>query len=141
MPVDRRQLCREIFPTGLAPLDEAMAGGLIAGRLYGFGARYKRGKTLLLGTISHNLNHAGVPHLYACLEMSPDEIEERNVAREMGFNAIKFLTRDMPDLERRTAEYVATIPSRMIYKHMPGATLRRLKRGRSRRRAFMASEA
>ena len=112
----------EIFPTGLAPLDEAMGGGLIAGRLYGIGARKKVGKSLLLGTISHNLNRARVPHLFVTLEMSAKEIEQRNIGREQGFNAIRFLTRDLPDLHRRVGEYAATVPRFAVYEHAPGAT-------------------
>jgi replicative DNA helicase len=136
-PVDKRRVAEsvledltrpvEIFPTGLAPLDEIMGGGLIAGKLYGLAARKKAGKTNLLGTISHNLNHAKVRHLFVAMEMGAKQIEQRNIARQMGFNAIKFLTRDMHDLERRVADYVATVPSFTLYEHRPGANFNTLR--------------
>lgn len=110
-----------VYSTGLPTLNEAMGGGLMAGKLYGIAARKKIGKTLLLGSISHNLNHAGIPHLFIALEMSSEEIEQRNIARQRGFNSIKFLTRDLPDLENRVADYIATVPDNTIYEHAPGA--------------------
>jgi replicative DNA helicase len=132
-----RQVAREIledqrkplpvYSTGLAPLDAAMGGGLIAGKLYGFGARMKIGKTLLSGSISYNLNKAEVPHLYIALEMSDHEIEHRNIARDQRFNSIKFVTRDMADLENRIAEYANTTPECTFYEHAPGASLNELR--------------
>jgi replicative DNA helicase len=117
----------EIFPTGIAPLDRAMGGGLIAGKLYGINARKKVGKTLLLGTLSHNLNRQRVKHLFACLEMSAQEIEQRNIARDKGFNAIRFLRRDLPDLSARVADYAATAPNYTLFEHAPGATFNELR--------------
>lgn len=113
----------EVFPTGLSRLDEAIGGGLIGGKCYGIGARKKVGKTLLLGTISHNLNRDKVPHLFVALEMSDDEIEQRNIAREMGFNAIKFLLpQEREFVRRRVGEYVASVPNFTDYEHIPGAS-------------------
>ena len=53
------------FLTGLPRFDNALGGGLYQGRCYGITARKKVGKTLLLGSVSHNLNAAGVKHLFA----------------------------------------------------------------------------
>jgi replicative DNA helicase len=111
------------FPTGLPGLDKAMGGGLFAGKLYGIAARKKVGKTILLGSISHNLNQAGTKHLFITLEMSPEEIEQRNAGREQGFNSIKFLTRDDTGLPDRVAAYVGGIKNFTIYEHAPGASL------------------
>lgn len=111
------------YSTGIPGLDAAMGGGMFAGKLYGFAARKKVGKTILLGSVSHNLNTAGVRHLFIPLEMSPAEIEQRNAAREGGFNSVKFLSRDMPDLEKRVAMYAANMNNHTIYEHQPGATL------------------
>ncbi len=116
-----------IYPTGLRPLDEAMGGGLMSSMLYGIAARKKVGKTLLLGTISANLNRAGVKHLFICCEMSAEQIERRNIARDRRFNAIKFLTRDMADLEKRVAEYVVNVRNFTLYEHTPGISFGALK--------------
>jgi replicative DNA helicase len=111
------------YPTGLAGLDKAMGGGLFAGKLYGLAARKKVGKTILLGSVSHNLNQAGTKHLFITLEMSPEEIEQRNAGREQGFNSIKFLTRDDAGLPDRVSAYVGGIKNYTIYEHAPGASL------------------
>jgi replicative DNA helicase len=83
----------EVYPTGLARLDKAMGGGLVAGKLYGLAARMKHGKTAMLGTISYNLTDrdAPVPHLYIPLEMGSGELVQRAIARHAGFNSIRFL--------------------------------------------------
>jgi replicative DNA helicase len=117
----------EIFATGLPPLDEAIGGGLIGGKFYGIGARKKVGKSLLLGSISHSLNRAGVRHLFITLEMSDEEVEQRNIGRDMGFNSIRFLTRNMPDLRDRVGRYAATVPDFTLYEHAPGATFNELR--------------
>ena len=75
----------DIYSTGLRELDAVMGGGLIAGRSYTIAARKKTGKTMLLGTISHNLNRDGVRHCFIALEMSAKEIEQRNIARDQRF--------------------------------------------------------
>jgi replicative DNA helicase len=103
------------FSTGIAELDRVMGGGLYPGKLYGLGARKKTGKTTLLGTISHNLNAAGVKHVFLAGEMTPREIEQRNIARAMGFNAMQFLRRQRADLDRLVAEYAASVPNNTIY--------------------------
>ena len=106
------------YSTGLPCLDEVMGGGLFAGRLYGIAARKKVGKSLLLGTISHNLNMAGTVHQFAALEMSPQEIEQRNIARVHGFNSIEFLKRQSPSLEGWVQQYGETVPDNTIYEPM-----------------------
>lgn len=115
------------FATGLPDLDFAMGGGLFAGKLYGVAARKKVGKTILLGTISYNLNQAGVKHLFIPLEMGSKEIEQRNIARALEFNSIRFLTRDNADLSKRVASYAVTTPRNTLYADSPGATLEALR--------------
>jgi replicative DNA helicase len=101
-----------------------MGGGLYAGKLYGFAARKKVGKTVLLGTISHNLHRAKVPHLFIALEMSPVEIEQRNAARELGINSIAFLRNPTRDLARRVSdEYAVGLGGYAVYESAPGASL------------------
>lgn len=79
------------FPTGLQRLDEALAGGLYSGKLYGIAAKYKAGKSLLMATIAYNLTLAGVSTLYLSLEMGPDELVQRMMARSMNVNGLAFL--------------------------------------------------
>jgi replicative DNA helicase len=76
--------------TGLEPLDEVLAGGLHSGRFYGFGGRFKGGKSFLLSSISYNLADRGVPHVYLTLESGADQLVERFMARRMGRNARLF---------------------------------------------------
>jgi replicative DNA helicase len=117
--------------TGLAELDASMGGGLYARRLYGVAARMKIGKTLLAGSISYNLNEAGVRHLFVCGEMSPAEIEQRNIARALGFNAMQFLKeqhRGSKIFQEKVAQYAVTAPSNVIYEHAPGLSFDDLQR-------------
>lgn len=116
------------YSTGLPILDERMGGGLYAGKCYGFAARKKVGKTILAGTISHNLNRAGVKHLFICGEMSAKELEQRNIAREKSFNSVAFLKRDMHMLPTWAAEYADSVPDSMVYENAAGATLDDIRR-------------
>ncbi|MFA7278796.1 MAG: DnaB-like helicase C-terminal domain-containing protein [Sterolibacterium sp.] len=68
--------------TGIQTLDEAMGGGLYPSRAYGFAARKKVGKTILVATISHNLNKQKKKHLVICGEMGEEQVHERVLARE-----------------------------------------------------------
>lgn len=80
-----------IFPVGLPRLDDALRGGLVPSKLYGIVARHKAGKTMLLTTMSYHLMVAGTPHLYLCLESTPEEIMQRMIGKMMGFNSLRFL--------------------------------------------------
>lgn len=116
------------YRTGLARLDTVIGGGLFAGKAYGIAARKKVGKTVLLGTISHNLNRAKIPHLFLALEMSDTEIEQRNMAREFGINSIKFLKDERTLLRNRVADYATSVPDCTFYEAAPGASLDEIKR-------------
>ena len=117
--------------TGLDALDKSMGGGLFPGRAYGFAARKKTGKTQLMGSISYNLNEAEIPHLFICAEMSPFEIEQRNIARGLRFNSMQFLNpdyRNAPEFQKSVANYAATLKDNIIYEHVPGISLDNLRR-------------
>lgn len=77
--------------TGFPRLDKALAGGFFAGKLYGFEAGMKAGKTTLLSTIAYNMATNGYKILYLALEMGSDEIMQRMVARHVGCNALDLL--------------------------------------------------
>lgn len=103
------------YSSGIPELDRVMGGGMFAGKLYGIAARKKVGKSLLLGTISQNLNARKIRHLVLPLEMSAEEYEQRNAARSGNFNSIRFLTRDDPNLGQRVAQYAVTAPNATFY--------------------------
>lgn len=121
------------YSTGLPQLDRSMGGGLFEGKMYGFSARKKGGKTLLAGTVSYNLNEAKVPHMFIPMEMGDEEIEQRNIARHLKTNSINFLKPD-PDgyLKKRTLQYAKEINNFTFYEYLPGGTLAQIKSAISR---------
>jgi replicative DNA helicase len=121
--------------TGLRKLDIAMGGaGLIPGRSYGVAARMKIGKTTILGTISFNLNERGIRHLYIAGEMSAKELEQRNMARALKIDALRFL-RGGNDAELCAAAANYAVKARADGAHYltaPGITFDGLKRAFAR---------
>lgn len=126
---DAISLPPDCFETGLIPLDRTMGGGLYAGFTYGLAGAEKRGKTTLAHTISHNLNENGVLHAYIALEMGSLQIEQRNLARMMEINSLKFLqpgTRNDGQLLSRLTMAISNVKDSTLYLDMPGATLENL---------------
>lgn len=114
--------------TGLPKLDTAMGGGMYPGKAYGIAAEQKVGKTIMAGTISYNLARSGVKHLFVCGEMSPYEVHQRHMARELGVYPSAFRTRskDQASFQSRVAE-VALRSKRLIqYQNAPGLTFDQL---------------
>ena len=107
-------------------LDAAMGGGLFAGKAYGLQARKKIGKTVLLGTISYNLNLTGVRHLWIAAEMNDRELEQRHLARALDYNAVEFLKGEDLCLAEQVAEYNKTAPNNIVYANAPGLTTKDL---------------
>lgn len=120
------------FPTGLPSLDKAIGGGFFAGKCYGVAARKKVGKTVIAGTISHNMNGKGLKHLFLAGEMSPEEIEQRNMARVLKINSVEFLKRGGRDLRGMVADYTDEVPDNMVYESAAGASLDDIRRMVSR---------
>lgn len=90
------EMPRRRFPVGIPELDTAMGGGLYEGFIYGFCGAEKMGKTTLAHTLSYNLDKAGTKHLYIALEMDSVQIEQRNIARDLGINSLEFLKPNHP---------------------------------------------
>ncbi len=124
----------DCYSSGIPCIDRAMGGGLYAGFTYGIGGAEKRGKTTLAHTISHNLNSQNVIHAYIALEMGSTQIEQRNIAREMGINSLRFLQQDSrtSDFIIRCQQAAEKIPDSTLYIDMPGATLDELQAQLSR---------
>lgn len=97
----------EITSTGLAIFDKAMGGGLYRGKAYAVAARKKTGKTILAGTLSHNLNHTGHKHMFIAAEMTPLEIHQRVISRDMNTNPLSFIgeNRDKKWFKDKVGEY------------------------------------
>ena len=108
------------YPTGLERLDNAMQGGMYAGFTYGLAGGEKSGKTTFAHTISRNLSLAGTKHLYIALEMGSKQIEQKNLARDMEINSLRFL--DSQEKIKGTINR-AKPSTNTIYLDAPGATL------------------
>lgn len=71
--------------TGVAELDEIMGGGLVAKTLVSISAAPAVGKTILAQVLADNLAKSGAQVLYACLEMSAEQMTARTISREAYF--------------------------------------------------------
>jgi predicted ATP-dependent serine protease len=112
--------------TGMKKLDIALGGGLFAGKAYGIQARKKTGKTLLMGTISYNMNELGIPHLWVAAEMNDRELEHRHIARGIGCSALDFLT-DNPEMSAQVRSYAEAASDNILYANAVGITIPELK--------------
>ena len=124
-------MATDVIPTstGIISLDECMDGGMYAGKAYGFAARKKIGKTILACTVSHNMNKAGVPHLFICGEMSAKEVHQRVLCRELDMYSNAFRTKfaEAHHVQVKLAEYHSKMPANAIYMDAPGITFQQLK--------------
>jgi len=108
------------FKTGLNGLDEATGGGFYAGWTYGFCGAEKSGKTMLATTLAYNMTKLGCKALYIALEMGSVQIEQRSIARQLGFNPLDFLDNQ----DKVVDKIVEAEPNdNLTYLDMPGATL------------------
>ncbi|KAA0576699.1 DnaB-like helicase C-terminal domain-containing protein [Azospirillum sp. Sh1] len=115
-----------VYSTGMPSLDAAMVGGLWPGRVYGIAAHDKAGKTGLAGTISFNLNEAGVKHGYFALEMGADQIEIRQISRALRVGTTKVMERDRGVMEA-LAQYRLNAADNIVYVDLPGGTVDELR--------------
>jgi len=117
----------EITPTGIAIIDSAMGGGLYRGKAYAFAARKKTGKTILAGTISRNLNHAGHKHMFIAAEMTAVEIHQRVISRDLEVNPLSFIgeNRNKQWFQDKVGEYKD--PNNCYYLSDAGISFNRLR--------------
>lgn len=121
----------KIYSTGYPCLDKAMGGGLHAGRVYCLAGLGKSGKSMLAGGISRNLNVDNVRHGYLALEMGALEIEQRQVAREIGTHSMALLGEVKTTVLARMGQAAALAAggtwNSVLYVDMPGGTFDRLR--------------
>lgn len=118
------------YSTGIIKLDQAMGGGLMPTRVYGFFGRKKTGKTILATTFSVALNHALVPHLFVAAEMGTTQIAQRILAYRMGVNSMAFFdnrSRHDADFVRRAADAAVGENNTALFVDAPGLTFDRLR--------------
>lgn len=108
---------KKCYQTGFVELDKAMGGGLYEGFTYGLVGAEKMGKTTMAHSISYQLT---VPHAYVALEMGSKQIEQKNVAREIGVNSMAFLSNSRQSLIKSMTP-VQTNPNR-FYVDAPSAS-------------------
>jgi replicative DNA helicase len=111
------ELPKACYPTPFKELNIGMGGGLYEGFTYGFCGAEKAGKTTIAHTISNRLD---CPHLYIAMEMGAKQIEERNVAKELQMNSLRFL--EQPDGLKNKIEQMEARDN-VIYLDAPGADL------------------
>ena len=114
------------FATGIDSLDLLLQGGFQTRRLYGIGALFGRGKTILLGSISDNLNLQEAPHLFISLETPPEDIEIRSCAKHLNLNSAAVHDTNHPDyarLQKTATAYLDAIPDYTVYDYAPHATI------------------
>lgn len=116
---DKPKAC---FSTGYKSLDQTTAGGFYAGWTYGFCGAEKSGKTMLATSLAYNMTHSPNPAkiLYIALEMGSQQIEQRSIARQLGFNSIKFFN-DLDYIKPLMKDYIPN--ENITYLDLPGATL------------------
>lgn len=122
---------REPTPTMIESLDYLMHGGLMPRRMCSIGAETGCGKTILLGSISENLNAQASKHLHISLETPSEDIEIRNVARRMNANAAQIYDRESADhakVAQNATHYLDHVPDNTFFEWSPGATIDDIRR-------------
>jgi replicative DNA helicase len=129
--IQRAREVKETITTGIDTLDYLMQGGLQKNRLYGIGGLYGRGKTILLGSVSNNLNLQAQPHLFITMETEPEDIEIRNASTAINQNASVLFDQDDPDHEdavNAAEKNIERMDDYTHYEFAPGATMNEIHR-------------
>ena len=117
-------------PTGIKELDDALIGGLHPGRCYGFAARSKKGKTVLLSTISLNMAAENRRHMFIAAEMGSKSIMQRQLAYRTGYSSATFIRPPAarpPSFKDHVALSAAAWPQAQQFVDEPGIHMRRLR--------------
>lgn len=96
-------------PTGYQDLDSTLGGGMLNSGMYILAARPGVGKTTLAINIADRLAKGGKPVLFVSLEMDPEQIEAKRLARETGISANRLLMDALTDEEETQVAHGADV--------------------------------
>lgn len=96
-------------PTGYQDLDGTLGGGMLNSGMYILAARPGVGKTTLAINIADRLGRSGKPVLFVSLEMDPEQIEAKRLARETGIPANRLLMDSLTDEEETQVAHGADV--------------------------------
>lgn len=84
------------YPTGYMPLDSALGGGLLGGRLSVLGAGPGMGKTAFCVQMAAQMAQTGQPVIYMSIEVDKEELAARCISRETAenFDKVKGATKE-----------------------------------------------
>lgn len=86
-------------PTGYQDLDKTLGGGMLNSGMYILAARPGMGKTTLAINIADRVARTGKSVLFVSLEMDPEQIEAKRLARETGIPGDRLLMDCLTDEE------------------------------------------
>ena len=100
--------------TGYQDLDEQLGGGMLNGGMYVLAARPGMGKTTLAVNIADRAAQNGKKVLFVSLEMDPEQIEAKRIARETGIAGSRLLMKALTEAEETlvagTADTLRALP-------------------------------
>lgn len=96
-------------PTGYQDLDQQLGGGMLNSGMYVLAARPGMGKTTLAINIADRLAKQGRPVLFVSLEMDPEQLEAKRLARETGIPANRLLMGVLTDEEEAAVADAADV--------------------------------
>lgn len=129
--IEEAKIKRTSITTGITSLDFLLHGGLAPKRLYGIGGSFGRGKTIMLGTISDNINLQNEKHLFISMETPPEDIEIRNCARRLKLNAGQVYDQDHPLHQKfldNADRWLNVMPNNTLYEYMPAGSIDKIHR-------------
>ncbi len=94
-------------PTGYQDLDKTLGGGMLNSGMYILAARPGMGKTTLAINIADRVARTGKSVLFVSLEMDPEQIEAKRLARETGIPGDRLLMDCLTDEEEAQVAYGA----------------------------------
>lgn len=101
-------------PTGYRDVDNVLGGGLLSSGMYVLAARPGMGKTTLALNIADRVARNTGPVLFVTLEMDPDQLEAKRLARESGVPSNKLLMHQLGEQENQrmaqASEALHTVP-------------------------------
>ncbi|MBD5168895.1 MAG: AAA family ATPase [Oscillibacter sp.] len=117
-------------PTGFAPLDAILGGGMLRSGLYILAARPGMGKTTAALQFADSIAATVGPVLFVSLEMSLEQIEGKRIARMSGIPSDEILLGNGKNLDYRTirsaAEQLKKLP--LHISRRPAATVAQIRR-------------